>query len=336
LPTGQTNREIAAALGIGVETVTTVLAHTFPRLGVRRRAEALAYAQRQRLPYAFRSRCVSLRLVPTGSSVPPSMAADAGSVARPPSVAPAVAMPHPRHSGDWRSAGAADVDAILTIIGKLLVTAAVVGSAGTGAGFGGYSAYVATTAHPYAAAMVGLEDNDADTATLSLTDAAPGASQTGCIKVRHSGSLRSSVRIYANVRGALAPYLTLTVTRGTGSSASPGSCRGFAADSTAFAGYGAGVIYSGTLADFPTNYATGLVDHGNTSREGWTTGEEHSYRFTVSLKDDNAAQGRTATARFQWEAKANERPAPPAMSTAGPSETNIGPALLGQGLERGL
>ena len=46
---GQTNREIAAALGIGAETVTTVLARTFPRLGVRRRAEAVAYAQHQRL-----------------------------------------------------------------------------------------------------------------------------------------------------------------------------------------------------------------------------------------------------------------------------------------------
>jgi hypothetical protein len=39
---GQTNREIAAALGVGAETVTAVLARTFPRLGVRRRAEAVA------------------------------------------------------------------------------------------------------------------------------------------------------------------------------------------------------------------------------------------------------------------------------------------------------
>ena len=41
---GSTNREIADALGIGEETVKTLIARTFAKLGVRRRAEAVAAA----------------------------------------------------------------------------------------------------------------------------------------------------------------------------------------------------------------------------------------------------------------------------------------------------
>lgn len=46
---GSTNREIAAALGIGDETVKTLLARTFAKLGVKRRAEAVAVAHERGL-----------------------------------------------------------------------------------------------------------------------------------------------------------------------------------------------------------------------------------------------------------------------------------------------
>jgi DNA-binding NarL/FixJ family response regulator len=46
---GSTNREVAAALGVGEETVKTLLARTYAKLGVRRRAEAVAEAQKQGL-----------------------------------------------------------------------------------------------------------------------------------------------------------------------------------------------------------------------------------------------------------------------------------------------
>lgn len=46
---GSTNREVAAALGVREETVKTLLARTYAKLGVRRRAEAVAEAQRQGL-----------------------------------------------------------------------------------------------------------------------------------------------------------------------------------------------------------------------------------------------------------------------------------------------
>ena len=41
---GATNQEIASALGIGVETVKTLLGRTFSKLGVQRRAQAVAAA----------------------------------------------------------------------------------------------------------------------------------------------------------------------------------------------------------------------------------------------------------------------------------------------------
>ena len=46
---GATNREVAEALEVGPETVKTLLARTYAKLGVRRRAEAVAEAQRQGL-----------------------------------------------------------------------------------------------------------------------------------------------------------------------------------------------------------------------------------------------------------------------------------------------
>ena len=46
---GSTNREIAVALGVGDETVKTLVARTFSKLGVRKRAEAVSVAHEQGL-----------------------------------------------------------------------------------------------------------------------------------------------------------------------------------------------------------------------------------------------------------------------------------------------
>ena len=45
--TGATNREISAELGIGAETVKTLLRRSYTKLGVSRRAEAIAAAHEQ-------------------------------------------------------------------------------------------------------------------------------------------------------------------------------------------------------------------------------------------------------------------------------------------------
>jgi hypothetical protein len=138
---------------------------------------------------------------------------------------------------------------------------------------------------------------------LALANAKPTDADTSCINVTYTGSLASSVRLYSTQTGTLGGYLTLTITRGTDSSPSFDSCTNFTADATNYIGQGAGVIYSGNLSGFPTTYAGGLVDPLAGSPESWTTNEAHSYKFTVTLQDVNAAQGLSGTAGFTWEAR---------------------------------
>lgn len=188
---------------------------------------------------------------------------------------------------------------------KVLLTLAVVGVVGATLR-GTYSAFSSTTSNSgnaFSAGSVVLGDNDANAALLSLSNAKPGSSSTGCIKVTYTGSLAATVRLYASVTGSLAQYLTLTVTRGTDSAPSFSSCTNFTADSTNYIGSGAGVVYSGLLSAFPTTYAAGLVDPTSGSPASWATSEAHSYKFVVSLNDNNAAQGLSSTASFTWEAQ---------------------------------
>ena len=95
----------------------------------------------------------------------------------------------------------------------------------------------------------------------------------------------------------------LTVTRGTDSSPSFDSCANFTPDATNYVGAGNGVVYSGPLSSFPASYAAGIVDPTSGSPETWSQSEAHSYRFVVTLQDDNAAQGLTGNALFTWEAR---------------------------------
>jgi predicted ribosomally synthesized peptide with SipW-like signal peptide len=189
---------------------------------------------------------------------------------------------------------------------KLLATAFVLGCFVVLSGAATYSAFSSQTSssgNSFAAGTVQLTDNDAGSAMLSLSNAQPTATDTSCILITYSGSLASTVRLYGAISGPLASYLTLTVTRGIDSSPSFDSCGGFTPDGTDFIGAGAGVIYQGNLSAFPANYAAGLVDPTSGSPESWTTSETHAYRFAVTLQNDNAAQGQSATAGFTWEAR---------------------------------
>jgi hypothetical protein len=173
-------------------------------------------------------------------------------------------------------------------------------------GTGTYAAFSGTSANPsnsFTAGTVAIGDNDAGGTLLSLSNARPGDSSTGCIKVTYSGSLDANVRLYGSASGSLPTYLTLTVTRGTDSSPSFASCANFTADGTNYIGSGSGVIYSGNLSAFPGTYAAGLVDPTSGSPELWTTSEAHSYKLVVSLQNNAAAQGLNSTASFTWEAR---------------------------------
>ena len=120
----------------------------------------------------------------------------------------------------------------------------------------------------------------------------PGATVEGCTLVTYSGtSLPADISLYAKGPGSgLDPYLDLTIEVGSGGRFA--DCSGFMPAATA---------YSGTLAAFATqhtNFANGI--------RVWSpinTSESRTYRFTVTLQDDNGAQGKTASATFLWEAQ---------------------------------
>jgi hypothetical protein len=189
------------------------------------------------------------------------------------------------------------------ILVSLLLVMAIGGVAGP-ATFSAFSSTTASTGNLFTAGTVNLTDNDGgSTSLLSLANAKPGDSDTGCIRVAYDGTLPATVRLYANVSGSLTQYLSLTVTRGTDSSPSFDSCAGFLADSMDYIGAGNGVVYSGTLAAFPATYAAGLVDPTAGSPETWSNPEAYSYRFSITLQNDDAAQGLNGSASFTWEAR---------------------------------
>ena len=190
---------------------------------------------------------------------------------------------------------------------KLLLTAVALGLVGIAAGVGTWSAFSSTTSNSgssFSTGTVTLTDDDLGVAMLSLSGAKPGDSDTSCINVTYSGSLPATVRLYGTTAGTgLDQYLNVTVTRGTIAVPAFDTCAAFVADVTNYTGAGAGVIYSGTLQDFPDSYAAGLVDPTSGAPESWTTPESHAYRFVVSVADNNSAQGLNASQTFTWEAR---------------------------------
>lgn len=156
---------------------------------------------------------------------------------------------------------------------------------------------------------VELKGDDGGIAMFFVEGVAPGdPPATSCLQVSYTGSVPVTVRMYGSTTGTgLDPYLDLTVTRGTLPSLTVGSCSGFTLDAANHIGAGPGVVYRGSLRDFPDDYLGGLVDPDSASgsTESWVDGERHAYRFQITVRDDNAAQGRTAGQTFVWEARSS-------------------------------
>lgn len=181
---------------------------------------------------------------------------------------------------------------------KLLLTLLIVGVIGSIAGIGTFSAFSDTTSNDnnsFAAGTVYITDDDAGAALYSVTNQAPLDSVTNCINVTYLGTLDADVHFYASLSGgALEPYVDVLVEEGTGATAF-GDCTGFTP---------AGTVYTGTLAGMPTSWASGPATGGT-----WAQNDTHSYRFTVTLQDDPAANGgsggslSTGLHSFIWEAQ---------------------------------
>ena len=184
---------------------------------------------------------------------------------------------------------------------KVMLSLVVIGMVGTVAGLGAYSAFTSTTTNSgnsFASGTVSLADNDAGATMYSVANQKPGDSVTRCIKVDYTGSVDADVKLYTpSTIGSLGQYVDVQVRPGTGNPSFSG-CTGFTPD--------AADIYNDTLANFPTSYATGILDAGPGSNTKWLANDSVVYRFTVTLRSSapDAAQGLTTGSHaFTWEAR---------------------------------
>ena len=194
------------------------------------------------------------------------------------------------------------------------------------------SGTTANSGNAFSAGTVALTDNDGgSTPMFTFTNQRPGVVANSCIKVTYSGSLSATVKLYASVSGTLAPYLNVTVTRGTDLTPSFSSCSTFTPDALDYNGLGNGVLFSGTLSSFPTSYAAAISDPS----ASWTSGSTASYRFSVQIADINAAQGLSASSAFTWEAPVDpQRVGDPHDGTHDPRAAGQGRGLVRGGIPR--
>ena len=120
----------------------------------------------------------------------------------------------------------------------------------------------------------------------------PGNPIVDCITVTYSGDLTpADIRMYGTSSGALAPFLDTTIEIGTGGSFGD-CCTGFTPTST---------LYTGTLTNYSTthtNWATGLAAFTAAANPTART-----FRFTVDVQNNPAAQSVSASADFTFEAQ---------------------------------
>jgi len=178
----------------------------------------------------------------------------------------------------------------------LIVSAALVWQAS-------YSAFSATTVNPgnsWATGTVVLSDDDAsNTAMFTATVLKPGSTGEKCILVTSSGTLASTVKLYATSPSttlALNTYIDVVVTQGTGATFA-GGCGSFVADA------GAPNTFTGTLAAFGTTYTTFANGLGTWAPAAGTVTKAYKVSYTVNAATPNSAQGGTAAVGFTWEAQ---------------------------------
>ena len=151
-----------------------------------------------------------------------------------------------------------------------------------------------------------LELHDRGSAVLSLQNAKPGDSTSGCLRLVYRGSRPARVLLYGATSGTgFDRYLELRVERGA-------SCNGGRRK----------LVFDGTLQDFPDA-------PGSAIEETWSPDESHSYRFEIAVRDDNAAQGLTARQTFTWSTDGQlAHPHPPDRETETPAGTLAQPPGL--------
>lgn len=184
---------------------------------------------------------------------------------------------------------------------RVLLTLLVVGLLGGVAVVGTLSAFSSTTSNSdnsFAAGTVVLADNDSGGVLYSVSNQKPGVDTVKCIELTYTGSLDADVKLYTpSSVNASAQYINLTIEKGTSDTSTFPNCGTFTSEAT---------IYSGTLAGFAADndsYANGIAAFPG-SQTAWATDDTLVYRFTLSVQDDNDAQGASSGLHtFTWEAR---------------------------------
>lgn len=182
---------------------------------------------------------------------------------------------------------------------KVLRTLVVLGVVGAIATAGAFSAFSSQTDNPgnqITAGTVEIEDNDAGGALYSIPAGKPNDPKENCIEVKYTGSLAADVHMYRvpGALGTLAPYANVKVEYGTQAVPSFPSCTGFSS---------AGTLYDSDLPGVATAYAGGYVASPGVDGD-WDLNETLVYRVTVSIDDDQNAEGLTTGAHtLRWEAR---------------------------------
>lgn len=150
------------------------------------------------------------------------------------------------------------------------------------------------TGNVWSAGTVVISDDDSAATMFSVSNMKPTDSSTECITVTYAGSLDAAVRVFGTITAGdgLDDYLNLTVRRGTGGAF--GNCTGFSSTE---------VVYTGTVDGFTTTHTDFGSGAGSWAPTGGAPSDNMTYEFTVSLQDDNAAQGLTSTVSLTWEAQ---------------------------------
>lgn len=139
------------------------------------------------------------------------------------------------------------------------------------------------------AGAIELMEGEAGRSLVQLRELASRGTTEQCVEVVHVGAaVPVRVVVAADVDGGLAPFVLVTVERGTGST--PGDCSAFVATAE---------VYGGTLGALE---AAGGTELGLLGHEGAAT----SFRFRFELADDAPAVGPAGTALFEWEARGVE------------------------------
>lgn len=126
---------------------------------------------------------------------------------------------------------------------------------------------------------------------MSAPNMVPFDAEQDCITVSYTGEEAVEVRLFGSVdSGELGKYLDLTIER---VDFDGDDCEGALPEEE---------LYRGTLAG-PRSFTSSHVDWRTGLAAGWapSSSESQTYRITVSLQNDNAAQGLHATASFVWQ-----------------------------------